>query len=164
LFAFVGSRRHASPVGAGVGVRHLPPECLIRRLGWHGEIDISRELSDIVGDGEGTVQITDSETAAPASRSLVELVDAHAMPFAQSHASIEAMVSFIAGGGQVDRDEEFGYELIPAVLAASGQTDQAHAALAEFSARPRTHPEETARYSQFVDLLLGWMENPTPLG
>ncbi len=162
---FDGFRRLTTPrvrVGVAVGVRHLPTERLIHQLDWHGEVDISRELADIVGD-EPAPPITDEETADRASLTLVELVEAHAMTFATAHASIDAMVAFIAGGEQLDRDEEFACEFVPALLAASGNTDRARVAVAGFRARPRPDPASATRYGRFADLLLGWIDNSTPL-
>jgi len=151
-------------VGGELGLRHLPTERLLCLLNVRCEADISRDLADIA-EAEGTAlpMITDAQSAAQAPQMLVELVDAHALVFAREHASVEAMLAFIADGGQSNRTVEFEYMFVPALLAASGRHDEARAALIDFGQRTKSYPDEDAEYRRFGDDLSSWLDAPTSL-
>jgi hypothetical protein len=154
-------RRHVSPeimVGGEVGVCHRPTARLIELLEVGCGTDISCELGTLAAPGDDTTPSMSSVLSADrASQTLVELVDRHALGFAREHGSVDAMVAFLAGGGQVDRDEEFGFMFIPALLAASGRGARAGAALAEFRQRPRQHVEDQESYDHFARQLVAWL-------
>jgi hypothetical protein len=153
----------SATVGGELGVRHLPTERLLRALDVRAEVDISLELADIFEEaGNELPAMTDAQSVDRASRVLVAVVDAHAMPFARQHADVDAVIAFIADGRQISRTPQAGYMLVPALLAASGRHDEARAALAEFHQAPKSDPDDDERYAQFADQLSKWLDKPTP--
>jgi len=124
------AKRFQATVGGELGVRHLPTARLLRLLDAICETNVSRELDDIAEEeGLELPAMIDADSVDEASRTLVRLVDAHAMRFARDHADIDEVVAFLASGGQNSRDREFEYIFVPTLLAASGRHAEARAAL-----------------------------------
>jgi hypothetical protein len=154
--------RFQATVGGELGVRHLPTARLIRLLDVLCETNVSRELDDIAEEeGLKLPTMIDADSVDEASRTLVRLVDAHAMRFARDHADIDKVVAFLASGGQNSRDREFEYIFVPTLLAASGRHSEARAALADYRQRPKTDPAEDATYASFADKLTSWLDKPS---
>jgi hypothetical protein len=154
--------RFQATVGGELGVRHLPSARLLRLLDTLCETNVSRELYDVAEEeGLELPTMTDADSVDEASRTLVGLIDAHAMRFARDHADVDKVVAFLAGGGQNNRDREFEYIFVPVLLAASGRHAEARAALAEYRRRPKTDPAEEAPYTHFADELTSWLDKPS---
>jgi hypothetical protein len=151
-------------VGGYLGLRHIPTQGLLRALDVACEAGIALDLEDVFQeDGNELPNFTDEATAERASQELVAAVDAHAMPFAIEHADIDAVIEFIAGGGQADRSPEFEYLFVPALLASTGRYAAARAALAEFGRRPKSGPPDEAEYARFAAALSSWLDSHSPL-
>jgi len=156
------AERFQATVGGELGVRHLPTARLLRLLDAICETNVSRELDDIAEEeGLELPAMIDADSVDEASRTLVRLVDAHAMRFARDHADIDEVVAFLASGGQNSRDREFEYIFVPTLLAASGRHAEARAALADYRQRPKTDPAEEAPYAHFADKLTSWLDKPS---
>jgi hypothetical protein len=67
------------------------------------------------------------------------------------------MVQFVRGGGQSTRDERFEYIFVPTLLAASGRSPEARAAIADYQKRIPPGSDEEKEYSRFRDRLSGWL-------
>ena len=148
---------HAA-VGGELGIRHLPTERLLAELQVPCEADISRDLAEIFEDqGEELPSFTDETSADLAARVLVDAVAVHALPFARAHADVDRIVKFVRDGGQTTRDEIFEYIFVPTLLAASGRTADARAALGQYRKRLRPGSDEEAEYFQFLERLESWL-------
>jgi hypothetical protein len=147
-------------VGGYLGVRHIPTQRLLRALDVACESDIALDLEDVFEeDGNELPKFTDETSADRAAQELVAAVDAHAMPFANAHADIDAVIEFIADGGQTDRSPEFEYLFVPALLASAGRYAAARAALAEYEHRPKSGPADEREHARFAAALSSWLDN-----
>jgi hypothetical protein len=154
----------AETIGGYLGLRHIPTQRLLRALDVACESDIALDLEDVFDkDDTELPKFSDEATADRASQELVAAVDAHAMPLANEHADIDAVIEFIADGGQTDRSPEFEYLFVPALLASTGRYASARAALAEFEGRPKSGPPDDAEYTRFAAALSSWLDSPSPL-
>jgi hypothetical protein len=118
-----------------------------------------RDLEDVFDDeGSERSVITDGTSADAAARTLLAAVDAHALPFAREHASIEGVVAFITGGHQTNRDPEFEYLFVPTLLAASGRDEDARAALDGYRQRPKFSPGDEDEFERFAAELSAWLD------
>jgi hypothetical protein len=158
------THRFRATVGGEIGIRHLPTERLFRALDTSCEATITRDLEAIFGNlGDGLPTITNAQSVEQASRTLVAVADAHAMPFAHQHADVDAVTAFIANGEQANRDREFEYMFVPALLAASGRHTAARTALADYSRRPKSGPRDDDDYARFDARLSSWLDNASAL-
>jgi hypothetical protein len=60
--------------------------------------------------------------------------------------------------GPTTRDDMFEYLFVPALLAATGRTAEAHAALEDYHTRTKRGPEQK-EYSAFRDRLNDWLRS-----
>jgi hypothetical protein len=152
----VRTHRVSASVGGELGVRHLPTGRLLGALGISCEADISLDLAEILQDrGEELPSFTDEAGADAASALVVDLVAAQALPFAREHADVDRMLQFVRDGRQITRVDMFEYLFVPTLLAVSGRTGEARAALSDYGARIR--PDDDEEYSKFRDRLNGWL-------
>lgn len=158
------SHEFRAVVGGELGIRHLPTERLLSALDARCEADISLDLEDIFEDaGKDLPTMTDPQSVDRASEELVTVADAHAKPFARQHADVDAVIAFIADGEQANRDREFEYLFVPALLASSGRHAEARAALADFRRRPKSGPADEQEYDRFAHRLSAWLDGPSDL-
>lgn len=153
---FVGAQRTshvAAVVGGEFGVRHLPTAELLKALGVRCETNISLDIEEVFeAAGLSLPVIHDERSAEDAARVLVEAVGTYGVPFADKHSTVETMLRFVEEGGQTTRDDMFEAFFVPTMLAASGRSPEAEAALASY--RPRlTHDEEQEEFVDFADRL-----------
>jgi len=142
---------------AEVGVTYTP----LDRLRWVLTGELSRDgvfddIVDLASLPEGTYFAL--QTAADRDRSvsrLMELVDAHALPFALEHASVEG---FLEAWQSTESDRLCeDSERVPALLGAAGRFDEARSAL-EHYLDIGGEVVSTRRYRRFARQLLRFLD------
>jgi len=159
--SFVGARRTSHfrvVVGGEFGVRHQPTADLLTALEVHCETNISLDIEEVFdAAGLSLPVITDEHTTEDAARVLVDAVNQYGVPFAAEHATVDTMLRFVSEGGQTTRDDMFEALFIPTLLAASGRSSEAKAALESYRARA-THDAEQKQFGVFADRLTARLE------
>jgi len=143
-------------VDAEIGVRHLPAERLLKLLDTRCEADIVSELGDLLDpQGDTTQHMTDLSEVDAAVSALVALIDTFALRFASAHATVDAVLAFIAKG-RVPRTEEYEVTFVPTLLAAGGRSADARDALERYRASG-SRATNTTQYEEFAERLTAYL-------
>ncbi|MHB1571688.1 MAG: hypothetical protein ACYC0H_21130 [Solirubrobacteraceae bacterium] len=150
----------SASVGGHLGLRHAATEKLLNELGTRCNADITLEIDDLLEDeGRELPVISDESSVDDTVAVLTDVIDRHALPFARSHASVEAMAQFVRSGGQTSRIESSEYLFVPALLAADGRKAEALQALATYGSRTRSDLDGFWRdeFEKFAQQLTAWL-------
>jgi hypothetical protein len=156
LRGWVKTREIRAAVGGEIGLVNLPTQRLLTALDARCEPNIAVDITQDVG-AERTY-FSDEATAVAAAESLVTVVREHALPFARSKASVEAMAEFASSGTQSTRDVSFEYFFVPTLFAANGRAQDARSALTRYQDVQRRSPDERQKFVEFSDRLKDWLE------
>lgn len=148
-----GQRKDGSgepPLGAYalVGVSYPAAERLLRAAGAaHQNAAIEADVGDLLSPPRDvSVRIEKPDQIASAVESLVLMVDQHAEVFAAERASADALIA----SAQAD-PPEYAAEIVPALLAAFGRTEEARAALAKYEAAGVTSQYFSRQLARILD-------------
>jgi hypothetical protein len=141
-------------VGGEIGIRHLPTQQLLMKLGEAADAgSVTRDLEEIYDDNDQALPtIASSSEAALVAQRLACTAAGEALKFARGHADVDALLSYIRSDGIWTRVLVFEATLVPALLATAGRDSDARAAITQY--RSRLAGSEASEYEQIADRLL----------
>lgn len=154
------SENVSASVGGSLGLRNTATEKLLNELGTRCNPDITLEIADLLdAEGRELPVISNESSIDDTVTVLIDVIDKHALPFARSHASVDAMAQFVRSGGQTSRIESFEYFFVPSLFAANGRRTEALEALASYA--PCAHSDSQLfwpdEFTTFAQQLTAWL-------